>query len=209
METIRSCLLETGVAALPIPGESKSGDRHLVKWFPDGALLAVVDGIGHGAEAAKTAEIGIAALVERPQDPVIPLVRRCHEALRGTRGAVMSLASINSRTRTISWLCVGNVESILVRAKAEARRPYEAPVLRGGIVGGQLPPLHATVREIARGDVLILVTDGIRSGFGRQLPILARPQYVANYILTHHGKGTDDALVLVARYLGDRDEGQS
>ncbi len=204
MEGVKSRLLEVGIASLAKPGEADSGDRYLVECFSEGALLAVVDGVGHGAEAAEAAEIAITTLVESPKDSVVSLVRRCHEKLYKTRGVVMSIASINSRDETLSWLCVGNVESILVKAKTPGQRPYEAPVLRGGVVGGQLPRLLATVKGIACGDVLILVTDGIRSRFALGLPVLARPQHLADHILAHHRKETDDALVLVARYLGNR-----
>jgi negative regulator of sigma-B (phosphoserine phosphatase) len=163
-----------------------------------------VDGLGHGGEAAGAAAVAIAALEQRPQDSVIALVRRCHEQLRNTRGVVMSLASIGLHDATVSWLCVGNVESILLRADAGAKPSYESPVLRTGLVGSRLPPLLATITPVAPGDTLILVTDGIRSSFARNLPSLARPQQIAEHILAHHGKSTDDALVLVARYWGSR-----
>jgi hypothetical protein len=50
------------------------------------------------------------------------------------------------------------------------------------------------------GDTLIFVTDGIRSGFARGLSTGDPPQLMANRILAEYGKGSDDALVLVARY---------
>ncbi len=202
METVNNDLLEIGVADRALSGPAKSGDRHLVKPFASGVLLAVVDGLGHGNEAAEAAEIAVATLVDRPQDSVISLVRRCHWELRRTRGAVMSLASIDTQEETVSWLCVGNVEGMLIKAGAASQLPHKTPVLRGGIVGSQLPPLRAAVTHIARGDTLILVTDGIRSGYAQGFPLLARPQRIADHILTHHGKSTDDALVLVARYMG-------
>ncbi len=203
METVNGALLEIGVASLPRPGESVSGDRHLVEYFPGGALLAVVDGLGHGSEAAEAADVAVTTLARHPHESVISLVRQCHAELHRTRGVVMSLASISSRYDAVSWLCVGNVESVVVKADASAHRRYEAPVLRGGVVGEKLPPLIAAVKQVSRGDTLILVTDGIRSGFAYGLPRLARPQLIADLILTRYGKGTDDALVLVARYLGD------
>ena len=45
-------LIEWGVATLALPGEAQSGDRHLVKPVGSTVLVAVVDGLGHGAEAA-------------------------------------------------------------------------------------------------------------------------------------------------------------
>jgi hypothetical protein len=66
----------------------------------------------------------------------------------------------------------------------------------------QLPPLAAEVVSIRRGDTLILATDGIRSGFlDGTLPFLS-PQALADHVLTRWGTPTDDALVLVVRYVG-------
>lgn len=75
-------------------------------------------------------------------------------------------------------------------------------LLRGGVVGYQLPPLHASTIPVARGDTLILATDGIRSGFAEGLDLGEPPQRIADHILAQHGKSTDDALVLVGRYIG-------
>ena len=202
MEALRSRLLQIGIANRALPGEFESGDRHVVKRFRDGALLAVVDGLGHGAEAAEAAKIAVATLVDRPQDSVITLVQRCHEELRMSRGVVMSVASVNARDETISWLSVGNVESILLRADTSTNPSYESPIPRGGVVGSQLPPLRAAVFPVADGDTLILATDGVNSGFARGLPLGSPPQQIADHILARHIKGTDDALVLVARYRG-------
>ena len=44
-------MIEWGVAAAPLAGETESGDLHLVKPVGRGMLVAAVDGLGHGAEA--------------------------------------------------------------------------------------------------------------------------------------------------------------
>lgn len=201
---MKRTVLEIGTASIARPGEIESGDMHLARRFRNGALVAVVDGLGHGTEAAEAARIAVEALSERPQDSVITLVRKCHEELRGTRGVVMSLASLNTRDETVAWLCVGNIDSILLRAKHDASSSYESIMQRGGVVGHKLPPLQATLTTVDAGDTLVLSTDGIQTGFARHLSLSFRPQQVADHILTHYRKGTDDALVLVARYRGKR-----
>jgi hypothetical protein len=97
---------------------------------------------------------------------------------------------------------VANVEGVLFRADPAARSPREYVVQRGGVVGEQLPPLRASVVPIGRGDTLILATDGIRAGFVERLDLGDSPQRIADRILTGFGRSTDDALVLVARYVG-------
>ncbi len=134
------------------------------------------------------------------------LVKRCHEALTKTRGAVMTLASYNNPESTMTWLGVGNVEGLLMRADTRATPPTESALLRGGVVGYQLPALQASVISVSPGDLLILASDGIRSGFAQSVILSDTPQQNADRILSQQFKGNDDALVMVVRYLGTRHE---
>ena len=195
-------LLEWAVAALTLPGQAQSGDLHGVVTSPASVLAAVVDGLGHGPEAALAARLAVDTLRRFSGLPVASLLERCHRALKGTRGAVMSLASLDSETETMTWSGVGDVEGLLLRADAQARPNCEALVARGGVVGYQLPAPRVSTLPIARGDMLIFATDGIRGGFGQGLTPSTPPQAMADHILRHHGRGTDDALVLVVRYGG-------
>ncbi|OLD81508.1 MAG: hypothetical protein AUI33_00940 [Ignavibacteria bacterium 13_1_40CM_2_61_4] len=197
-------LIEWGVATLALPGQAESGDLHLVKPVGSGVLVAVVDGLGHGAEAATAAQAAVAALERHATESPVALVERCHRALKGTRGAVMSVAVFARPERSMTWLGVGNVEGLLLYGDGATRpgSPRASLVTRGGIVGSELPRLHPAVLRIAPGDMLIFATDGIREGFAEGLSHEAAPQQLADQILARHGKGTDDALVLVARYLG-------
>jgi hypothetical protein len=114
----------------------------------------------------------------------------------------MSLASFNALDNTMTWLGVGNVEGLLLRADVAADPPRENVLLRGGVVGYQLPALHTATLPVTRGDVLILATDGIRGGFAEDVTLSDPPQRIAEHILARRATGMDDALVLVARYLG-------
>ena len=75
-------------------------------------------------------------------------------------------------------------------------------VARGGVVGFQMPTLRPIVLPIGRGDVLIFATDGIRADFDAAPALECDTQSTADRILRQSGKTSDDALVLVARYLG-------
>src|SRR5436190_23775921 len=92
----RSPFIEWGVATQPIPGQTVCGDLHLVKPFAYGALVAAVDGLGHGDDAIAVARIAINVLAEHAGQSGITLVKRCHEALLNTAGVVLNLASFNT-----------------------------------------------------------------------------------------------------------------
>ncbi|SDS41209.1 Stage II sporulation protein E (SpoIIE) [Opitutus sp. GAS368] len=190
--------VDWAVAQKATPGQTVSGDRHLVQPHGRGVLLAVVDGIGHGPEAGRAAAIAVDALLQQPGDSVHALTKRCHAALALTRGVVMTLVALDLDDRTITWCGVGNVEARLFRVEAGFTTP-ESALLRGGTVGSQLPVLYANVIPVNPGDVLIMVSDGIRPDYEHDVPVKGPPQRIADHILQKYYKGTDDALVLVAR----------
>lgn len=195
-------LLEWGVEAVTQPGQPKCGDAHVVKLFAKGALVGVVDGCGHGAEAASAAGLAVATLRRNARQDLVTLVRCCHQQLRGTRGAVMSLASFDAERGTMSWLGVGNVEAVLLQARGRGRLEQKTILLRPGVVGYKLPPLNTMLVPVVSGDLLILATDGIQSGFADGLATRESPPQIARRICSRYDKATDDGLVLVARYLG-------
>ena len=202
METLISPRIEWAVAELAQPGQSESGDRHLVLSTMDGGLVAVVDGLGHGAEAASAAKVAVRALERGADRPIVQLLRDCHQSLIGTRGAAMSVAAFSFADETMTWLGVGNVEGRILSSPVSGGPRPEALLVRGGVVGAQLPPLVSKVIPIRRGDMLIVATDGIRSEFlDAPLPY-QEPQTLADHVLARWGMQTDDALVLVVRYRG-------
>lgn len=197
----RALLTECGIASRPCKGETESGDLHLVKEFPGGLLVAAVDGLGHGPEAAIAARTAVSLMAGAPHEPVSMLIRRCHEAMRRTRGAAMTLASFSARPPGLTWVGVGNVEACLLRG------PHPAPsregiMLHAGIVGYQLPRLNAATIPVQRGDLLIMATDGIASDFASAEVSDGTAQKIAEDILSRFGRNVDDALVVAVRYGG-------
>jgi phosphoserine phosphatase RsbX len=179
---------------------AESGDLHVVVMLPHGALFAAIDGLGHGPEAALAAREAASILQMHAGLPVLELITRCHEGLRKTRGAVMSLAELDIRRASIEWCGVGNIESVLLRA--DTTKPSETLITRGGVVGYRLPPLRVSTIAASPRDVLVMVSDGIRSGFTEAVDLECQPQAIAEAILDRYAKGSDDALVFVARCPG-------
>ena len=197
----RTGAIEWGVATQTMAGEADCGDLAVVEPFSGGVLVGAVDGLGHGSEAAEAARLAASTLAGRAFEPVVSLVRRCHNALLETRGVVMSLASFNSADSTITWTGVGNVTAMLLRVGPSDHSRRNSLLLRGGVVGFQLPALSEYVLAVAPGDTLLLATDGVRPDFAEGLVLGPPPQELAERILAQHLKGSDDALVLVAQFL--------
>lgn len=202
MAAVIDSTVESASSIFVPPGQIESGDHCLVTTTASGSLLAVVDGLGHGREAAHAANRAIDVIHGHADMPIVELAQRCHTALSSTRGAVMNLASFDARRGTLSWLGIGNVEGRLLLRLADSGYQQQHLLLRPGVIGQRLPKLQVFVNRIERGDVLIFATDGINPEFADHLLIDAPVEDIADGIIARHCKQTDDALVLVARYLG-------
>ena len=193
---------EWGIATRSRRGETTSGDLAVIALLPEGALIAAIDGLGHGGEAAHAAQKAGEVLRERPCDDLIRLTKQCHSALRATRGAAISLAFVSPAKGTMTWLGVGSVEGRVVSGAPSATRPKGSLALENGVPGHELPSLRTAALAVRPGDVVVLATDGIEASFGESLDVSGSPQAISERILAAHWKPTDDALVIAVRYLG-------
>ena len=192
--------LRWAVAERSAPGASESGDGFVVVDRPQGPLVAVLDGLGHGREAADAVRAGIAALRRHCADPVTVLLERCAEAVPPTRGVVATVCSFEHCSR-LMWSAIGNVAGLIV--DRDARGPRRREVVQiGGILGPATPHPHVQVLDLGPGSLLVLATDGIHPGFRDAVDLSPDPEDLASRILASYAVGTDDALVFVGRYRG-------
>ncbi|HZZ88679.1 MAG TPA: SpoIIE family protein phosphatase [Caulobacteraceae bacterium] len=189
--------LAWGVASHAYPGEQVCGDAHVVAPFDGGVLTGVIDGLGHGAEAARASQAAVASLTQTAGRPLTDAVAACHADLRRTRGAALALAMFHPAEGRMSWIGVGNVEAVLFTVSGR-----QTIVPRAGVVGYQVPSLRETSLPLAVGDVLIVASDGVSSRFCERRPLADDPEAAARALLDAYGIARDDGMVLVARYLG-------
>ena len=177
------------------PGNAVSGDTYVYCQDRQHTLVALIDGLGAGQEAHSAAERARACVRRHCGLALTDLLHRCHEALRGTRGAVIMLMRIEHDRATVSFAGVGNVG---VRAYSEAQI---APLSRNGIVGYRLSDVREYCYPYAAGDVFILYSDGISASFAVDETWLRDPrtdlQQVAERIADDFGMDDDRAVVVV------------
>lgn len=202
MDSAHASVIDCGTAARARSGEVECGDASLVMLIATGALIAVVDGLGHGAEAARAARTALSVVEVQPSESPAVLLRRSHEALRGTRGAVMSIALVNAERGVLTWAGVGNVAGVLVRV-GEASTRCTSLVLRRGVLGSSIPRIAESTVPLVTGDTLVLTTDGVRWN-PDETPPGEPPASMAQRLLDQYANPSDDALVVVARYVGPR-----
>lgn len=185
-----------GAVVRPKHGQAISGDMYVLEPFePAGLQVCVIDGLGGGAEAARAAEGAAAVVRANPGGDPAMLMQRAHTAIHGTRGAVMALLTFNLKLRSVSYVGVGNIGAHVYSAL-----PIK-PISKNGIIGYRLPHLLKLAYSYNFGDTFVLYSDGVSSRFGHHSvidPTLA-PQSLAEQILLHYGKDSDDATVVVVR----------
>lgn len=196
--------MEWSRAGRPLPGEYTSGDRGVaVSVGDDAALFGVIDGLGHGPEAARAALCAVEAVKQdRALRPDV-LVELCHRALGGTRGVAMTLARVDYAAGTLTWTGVGNVTADLVAKGPTGVQIRSSARLTAGIVGYRIPEtLAVQVVSLRPGDLIVISTDGIAEGYAEHIDFAATATAIAEGILSNHAKETDDAMVLAARHRG-------
>jgi phosphoserine phosphatase RsbX len=196
--------VEWGVAMRCRRGEATSGDLAVVTLLPEGVLVAGIDGLGHGQEAARAARKAAEVVQEWPSQDLAMLVQRCHAALKDTRGAAITLAFVSPSEGGVTWLGVGNVEGRVLSGDRSAPQPKGSLPLGNGVPGHELPPVRATRIDLRPGDVIVLATDGVEAAFADSLDVSGSTQAISERILADHWKPLDDALVVAVRYLGVR-----
>jgi len=193
-----------GIVQRPKEGQRISGDAVLIH---DGqakelserqVLVAVIDGLGTGESAAEGSVKAVDCIKHNLNAPLRTLFVKCHNALRGTRGVVMTIMRVDVAASQVSFMGVGNVG---VRSLSAANAH---PVSKNGIVGFRLPTLKEFSYNYTPGDLFVLFSDGISDYLfldNRDIsPVDFRgnPQGLADAIAARYGKKDDDITVAVA-----------
>lgn len=187
--------LKYGVISVPIMGATESGDAFCVIDEGDGALIAVADGLGHGALAAEASRLAMDYIRAHPQDTPQALVAGCHRVLGRTRGAVLAVVRIDRARQCLEHVGLGNIETRIVGAEKSYR-----PVTVNGIAGHSARKFRCEDFPFHPGDLLIMHSDGISDRFDLSPAARGRDlQMLADQIAREHGRHHDDQLLLIAR----------
>ena len=184
------------VAARPYPGEAVSGDAWQVDWHGSVCRIALVDGLGHGSQAAAAASAALTALTAEPALNPVDAVHCCHDALANTRGAALLVASIDVSRSQLIVAGAGNVEARICQNGETKHLMTDR-----GIVGSVLPRVHPVEVALAPEWLLLIYTDGIKRRFDAQSLLDPAPSGdgLAQAVLAGWARATDDATVLVAQ----------
>src|SRR5207237_9227977 len=84
-----------GVVCVPLRGETECGDAWRIVVGRQLVSVLLVDGLGHGPDAASTAAIATNMFGRVASEPPEAALLAMSEAMRGSRGAALSVAVID------------------------------------------------------------------------------------------------------------------
>ena len=178
-------------------GEDACGDAWTSRVDDQAGAWLVVDGLGHGSEAALAANAAIAQFQRGESAAVTEALQAVHLAMRHTRGGAVAVARVEWAASTVAFAGLGNIAAALVNASGQVRHL----VSLNGIAGHNARKIHAF--EYPCGDgLLIMHSDGISAGWSPQrYPGFTRlhPMLLAGLLYRDFGRERDDATVVVAR----------
>jgi len=177
------------------PGNQVSGDTFLFHENGNHTLVALIDGLGAGEAAHEAAEKAKRCVLENPSLPLTELLKLCHKALRGTRGAVMMLMRVSRMEEVVAFAGIGNI-GVRVFSNEAIK-----PISRNGIVGYRMNNVREFSYPYTQGDVFILHSDGISTRFSVDEAWVRDPktdlQQVAEDIAGEFGKDDDMTIIVV------------
>jgi hypothetical protein len=94
---------------VPAPGETECGDAWSEEQGPGNATVLVVDGLGHGPDAAVAAREAVRIFGESSGALPVPRVEALNAALRATRGAAIGVAHIDAARKLVRFSGLGNI----------------------------------------------------------------------------------------------------
>lgn len=186
-----------GTACSVASGEEVAGDEVVVVRGSSWALIGLADGLGHGPHAAQAASAFCRYVEEHASMPLEDLLIGAGERLAATRGAAAALLRIDEGAGELEFSGVGNVT---LKAMARTAMPM---FCSAGILGRRVRRLRSFRFPVSPGDVIVLHSDGVASGFDLAAFRDLAPEEMACRIVEAHKKSFDDATCAVAM-LRDR-----
>jgi serine phosphatase RsbU (regulator of sigma subunit) len=180
-----------------MPGEESCGDSWAADVRPGRSVVTVVDGLGHGPDAAEAARMAIRIFQANAAEPPARIIERMHDALRSSRGAAVAVAEIDTERGSILYAGVGNISGVVVSG-----RETRSLVSHSGTVGHQLHRLQEFPYPWPEDALLVMHSDGVtqRWELDRYPGLASRdPALVAGVLYRDFTRGRDDTTVLVAR----------
>jgi negative regulator of sigma-B (phosphoserine phosphatase) len=183
---------EVAHLSLPKPGERENGDAVLVRRDADERLLlAVVDGLGHGASAAEASRAAVERLGAVAWDlPLLEVMQALDHGLSRTIGVAATVCLV--RGGSLEVCAVGNVRFVSVGSLVPL-------VPSAGVLGRRVARYHVCRGQLRPGSRFGLFSDGISRRAQLEDAGALAPAHACKEFIARFRTREDDATILIAR----------
>jgi len=180
------------------PGQEACGDMWAERRSGGALWVIVVDGLGHGPQAAEASAVAIRTFhAASPDDSPQDVIRAAHVAMKGTRGAVMAIAAIRPALGVVDFAGVGNITAVLT-GNGEVKRIGSSD----GTVGYSLRIVRDQSLTWHPDSALMLTSDGLSTRWnltGHPGLISRHPSVISGVLYRDFSRHNDDATVVVIK----------
>lgn len=189
--------LLTGAVSRCHPGEHLNGDAYLIVNVDNNiSVAAVIDGLGHGKEANLASEKAKEQIILKSDLPLDSLMKHVHNSIRGTRGAVVGIARINTLINKLQFSGIGNIESFIITGEGK-----KTLLSFGGIMGHNMRTPRVFDFDFLPGNSLCMYSDGITTRWRQEdIDWANSPQKNSEFIINNYSRLNDDATILIIRH---------
>lgn len=194
---------EVATIMVPKQNELLCGDGCAVLMKDNNCHLIALDGLGHGANANEAStQAASSFLTDHKLDPADNL-RRIHESIRKTRGAVGTIVHINASRKKLNYCGIGNIAGKIytVDGATLSNMTSKNIISYNGIIGHNIPGTFSSQQtDWNNSSLLVLHSDGILTRWDlAKYPNLHRhdASILAAVIYRDYCRHTDDSLIVV------------
>jgi anti-sigma regulatory factor (Ser/Thr protein kinase) len=198
---VRSAVAQKGPQiagmAIPYPGERLCGDAWACHQSSERNTILLVDGLGHGRQAAEAADEAVAIFREHAERTPGEILAYLHDGLKKTRGAVAAVADIRTAKRLLTYAAVGNIAAVLL-----SRQSSKSLVSHNGTLGVASPRIQEFQVDWPEDGILILHSDGLTSRWdlSSYAGLLSRhAAIIGGALFRDYRRQRDDASVVVIK----------
>ena len=186
-----------GVVSRAVANETVSGDAWSVRPTPDGVLLFLADGLGHGQLAADASGKAVATFAESLDTALIVILEQIHAALKGTRGAAIAVAHVDYAQGICHFGGIGNVAGRVISPEVTSHM-----VSHVGTAGYEARRFQEFSYPLPSSAAVILHSDGLTSSWrlnSYNNLLIRDPAVIAGVLYRDATRGRDDVCVMVAK----------
>jgi anti-sigma regulatory factor (Ser/Thr protein kinase) len=193
--------LDCGAATRAHPLMGVNGDAFVLKQWGEGALVGVIDGLGHGQFAYRAAQTAWQYVESHFDQPLEAIFRGVERTCSATRGVVMALArfvfSPSPSVCRMTFASIGNIEAHLFGGSQPMRF-----LIRRSVLGLHAPTPVVTEHPWGSRSMLVLHSDGMTTRWQwKDFRHLAEAPatVIARQLLRALARDNDDATVVVVK----------